>query len=385
MNRPGATWALRQRWLHPGAWWLWALGLAAAASRTTNPLLLLLIIAVAGYVVAARRPAAAWGASFGAFLRIGVFVIVLRVTFAVLIGLPVGTHLLFTLPSVGLPGWAQGIRLGGPVTLEQIVFAAMDGLRLAAMFACLGAANSLASPSRLLKALPTALYEAGVAVVVALTFAPLLVSDVARVRTARRLRGRSNSGLRGIGAAAVPVLAGALDRSIMLAAAMDSRGYGRSANVSRRTRRTTAALIIVGLVGMAIGVGAGLDAGTPTRFALPLVAIGVTMAAIGLRLAGRRGIRTRYRPDPWTGPEWLTIATGLVPAAAFFTVPYAVLNPSVTPLTWPTVSLVSMVSLLFALLPAFVTPQPPGVVQRRSNAQAEDAVDVDRLPGRVAA
>ena len=28
------------RWLHPGAWWLWALGLATAASRTTNPLLL---------------------------------------------------------------------------------------------------------------------------------------------------------------------------------------------------------------------------------------------------------------------------------------------------------------------------------------------------------
>ena len=27
--------------LHPGAWWLWAIGLAAAASRTQNPLPLL--------------------------------------------------------------------------------------------------------------------------------------------------------------------------------------------------------------------------------------------------------------------------------------------------------------------------------------------------------
>ena len=36
------------RALHPGAWWLWALGLATAASRTTNPLLLALIIAVVG-------------------------------------------------------------------------------------------------------------------------------------------------------------------------------------------------------------------------------------------------------------------------------------------------------------------------------------------------
>ena len=35
--------------LHPGAWWLWALGLAAAASRTTNPLLLALVLAVVAH------------------------------------------------------------------------------------------------------------------------------------------------------------------------------------------------------------------------------------------------------------------------------------------------------------------------------------------------
>ena len=30
--------------LHPVAWWIWALGLAAAASFTTNPYLLLALI-----------------------------------------------------------------------------------------------------------------------------------------------------------------------------------------------------------------------------------------------------------------------------------------------------------------------------------------------------
>ncbi len=48
------------RRLHPGAWWLWALGLATAASRTTNPLLLLLIIAVASLVVAVHRSDTVW-------------------------------------------------------------------------------------------------------------------------------------------------------------------------------------------------------------------------------------------------------------------------------------------------------------------------------------
>ncbi|MFZ4511286.1 MAG: hypothetical protein ACOYNJ_10045, partial [Candidatus Nanopelagicales bacterium] len=63
------------RLLHPGAWWLWAAGLAVAASRTTNPILLLLIVAVAAYVVSARRSPSPWARSFSVFLKLGLIVI----------------------------------------------------------------------------------------------------------------------------------------------------------------------------------------------------------------------------------------------------------------------------------------------------------------------
>ena len=75
------------------------------------------------------------------------------------------------------------------------------------------------------------------AVVVALTVAPQLVESVLRVRRARRLRG--GAGARPAGAAAAcccPVLEDALDRSLRLAAAMDSRGYGRRGTATRRER-----------------------------------------------------------------------------------------------------------------------------------------------------
>ena len=62
------------RALHPGAWWLWALGLATAASRTTNPLLLALILAVAGLVVASRRSDAPWAFAFKSYLWRGLIV-----------------------------------------------------------------------------------------------------------------------------------------------------------------------------------------------------------------------------------------------------------------------------------------------------------------------
>ncbi|NJA60641.1 energy-coupling factor transporter transmembrane protein EcfT, partial [Streptomyces sp. NEAU-H3] len=181
--------------LHAGAWWVWALGLAAAATRTTNPLLLALLVGVASYVVAARRTEAPWARAYGAFLRLAVVVLVIRLGFAVLLGSPVpGTHTLLTLPEIPLPEWAQGVRLGGRVTAEGVLFAFYDALRLATLLVCVGAANALASPVRLLKSLPGALYEAGLAVVVAMTFAPHLVADVRRLRAARRLRGRPDRG-----------------------------------------------------------------------------------------------------------------------------------------------------------------------------------------------
>lgn len=103
---PAAT---RSNALPAGAWWLWALGLATAASRTTNPLLLGLLVGVAGYVVAARRTDAPWARSYGAFIKIGLFVIGVRLLFSVFLGSPIpGTHEVFTLPEVPLPDWAKG-------------------------------------------------------------------------------------------------------------------------------------------------------------------------------------------------------------------------------------------------------------------------------------
>ncbi|MBW3619098.1 MAG: energy-coupling factor transporter transmembrane protein EcfT [Actinobacteria bacterium] len=349
------------RQLHPGAWWLWALGLVAVASRTWNPLLLLLVIVVAGYVVAARRTDAPWARSYAVFLRLGLVVLTVRLVFQVVLGVPQGTTELFTLPSVALPDWAAGVSLGGPVTLESVVAAATDGLRLATILACIGAANALANPKRLLAAMPAALYEIGVAVVVSLSFAPALVGGVQRVRAARRLRGRPDRGVRSMVSVALPVLEDALERSLALAAAMDSRGYGRRAEVPRRTRRLTAVLTLGGLVGMCLGLYALLDAATSPLVGTLLLAVGVLASGIGLRLAGRRAVRSRYRPDPWAAPEHWTAAAGLVAAALVVVagiVDPAGLSPSVVPLTAPPLPPLATVGVLVALLPAWLTPPP---------------------------
>lgn len=350
------------RLLHPGAWWLWAIGLGVAASRTTNPLILLLLVGAAALVVHARKPDAPWARSFGVFVRLGLLVIVIRVLIQVVFSDPLGSTIVLSLPGITLPGWLAGLRLGGDVAAESLLPALYDGMRLAAILICIGAANSLASPTRLLKSVPAVLYELGVSVVVALTFTPQLVADVSRLRQARRLRGRATSGVRAFASAAVPVLEGALERSVALAAAMDSRGYGRRAGVSLTRRRTAAGVLLVGLVASVIGCYGLLAADSPAALGLPMLAVGAGLAVAGVLAAGGGTTRTTYRPDPWRAAEWLVagagVATaGLLTAAAW--VGIAGLVAPISPPGWPALPWVGVVAAAVAATPALTAPRVP--------------------------
>jgi len=371
--------------------------MAGAASRTTNPVLLLLAGGVVAFVVAARRTDAPWSRSLVVFLRLGLVVIVLRVALVVVFGNRLPGHVLVTLPHVPLPSWARGVSIGGPVTLEAVLEALVQGLRLAVVLLCFGAANSLASPYRLLRCLPAVLYEAGVAITVALAFAPELVGSIGAVRDARRLRGRPVRGVAGLRGMAVPVLESAFDRSLQLAASMDARGYGRRVPVSRGARRWASGGTAVGLLLVTGGVYGVLVAGSLPGGGIPFVAVGAVLLGAGLAAGGRRTDRTRYRPEPWGLPEWFVAGSGAVVvgcmvAAAVLGV--AGLQFSVYPLHLPTLPLLAAAGILVGLVPAWaapierpITPAPRGREPRdpigpgRGRPTAASDVPPAQLPG----
>ena len=348
------------RMLHPGAWWLWALGLAAAASRTQNPVPLLLILVVTGFVVAARKSDAPWARSYGAFLKLALLVIAIRIVFQSLLSSgSQGPTVLFTLPEIPVPG-GTGIKLGGEVSLEAVLRAFYEGLQLAVILVCVGAANSLGSARRLLRSVPGALYEVGVAIVIALTFAPQLVTDAARVRAAHRLRGQSG-GLRSLKRLAMPVLEGALERSVELAAAMDSRGYGRTTAATPRARLVAGLFTLGGLVGLCVGVFGLLSGTSADWMGLPMLLAGSALSAAGIHFGGRNIGRTTYRPDPWALPEWLVAGSGLLAAVTMFitveTDPASLVLAGVTAV--PPVPTLATLGILTAMLPAILAPPLP--------------------------
>ena len=370
MARPART-------LHPAAWWLWAIGLAVVAGRTTNPLLLGLVIGVCALVVSARHEDAPWGRAFGLYLRIGLLIVLIRVAFRILLGGGGGSSVLFSIPEIGLPEWLAGVRLGGDVAAESLLAATYDGLRLATLVICFGAANSLANPRRLLRLVPNALHELGAAITVAASVAPQLAESVVRIGRARRLRGDGGR-RRGLRRRLLPLLEDALDRSISLAAAMDSRGYGRAAGESASRRSLTAGLLTTGLVGICIGLYGVLDTSVPWALGMPVLLAGVGLVAVGFGLAGRRARHTRYRPDTWHSAESVVVGSGalaILLAVVGGLIDPGSLHPSLAPIAWPAMAPIPSLGLLVAASPAIVAPMPP---LRAAGAGSRPARSVSR-------
>lgn len=351
------------RLLHPAAWWIWALCLAVAASRTTNPVLLLLIVAVTGWVCLERREPGQ-SAVLVAFLLVGAGAVVLRMVSVVLFGgAGGGQTVLLRLPEVTLPNWAAGVRLGGEVTAEELLTTGYQALQPAAVLVCLGAANALASPRRLLRYLPATLYDIGTALVVGLSLAPQLVDDSRTVYRARRLRGHSGRGPREVARMVVPVTAGALDRALELAASMESRGYGRTSRPDPAARHRATAVTILGLVGVLIGLYALLDGSTPPVLGLPMLLGGLVVALAALLTGASRDRRTHYRRQRWQTPETLVVVVGLVAAGVLSAGSLQSWDGMVAagqPTQWPGLPLLAVAAVLAPALAAVVSPAPVG-------------------------
>ena len=311
---------------------------------------------------------------------LALFVIVMRLFFRILLGGAQGETVLFTLPSIPLPDWAAGIQLGGVVTAEAVLTTLYESLRLAVMLLCIGAANALANPRQALRSVPAALYEASTAVVIALSVAPQLIESIQRVRRARRLRGDSTTSLRSMGTIAMPVLADAIERSLSLAAGMESRGFARTSGLP-----TKGTLPVMLVSSMAATLGVFLLLSTDFwQLSLGLMLLGMLGAGLGLRAAGARLRVTTYRPHPWRSTETLVALSGalvalivlglgwidpntLSPALLALLDP-AALTPSTDPLVWPSVPPVMLFVVALVLAPLPLTrPRPPATVESTRN------------------
>ena len=255
--------------MHPAAWILWVTCAGMIITTTSNPWYLFPLIAVAYFVYATHYRPGPTARSFRVFAIFAVITIVIRTAL---------------------------VMFDASLTINNIVYAMLEGLKLGTLLIVFGTFNSVTDPYGVLRLSPRRFHEPALAAALALSIAPRTVEAVGKVREAQRLRGMRIARWRTFPALAVPVLENGMEDAVTLAESMDARGHGR-------------------------------------------------------------GARTRYRPQPWNSPA-VTTAIAATVGATLFVVAWLggfneTLNPVTDPLTWPPAAPILVAAVALLAVPGF--------------------------------
>src|SRR6187431_751453 len=136
--------------MHPGAWMAWATCAGLVAFTTTNPWYLAVLVAVAWFVYGAHRIDGPASRSFRVFLLFGLATMVLRTALVVF----------------------------ATVNLSNIVYAALEGARLAVILVVFGTFNAVTDPYGVLRLAPRRFHEPALAAALALSIAPRTIDGL---------------------------------------------------------------------------------------------------------------------------------------------------------------------------------------------------------------
>lgn len=217
----------------------WSLAGLVVALSTTNPVYRALVALIAVNVLRTwSRPEQ----DLGYLVRAIAFSAVGAVLLNVAIG-HLGDTAIFALPG----SWPI---VGGRWTLESIAYGLDAALGLTAAVLVVAPLSYVLEPHELVDALPQSIERAGIVIAAALNLVPGIGRSFGQVRDAQTMRGWRPTGLRSWSDVIVPVAITAVEGSLELAEAMESRAFGSGPRSryapSRWTPRDSAVVVAAG-------------------------------------------------------------------------------------------------------------------------------------------
>jgi energy-coupling factor transport system permease protein len=375
---------------HTLTWLVWLSAAAYLALVNGQPLQTLLLVLATGsvFTLASRRhrtgqSAGAEGRSvegWSTFLRFGLWVWLVATLFNLLFA-HAGKLVLFVLPH----NWPL---VGGPITLEGLLYGLAHGASLFAVLLVFATFNLALDSNRLLRWLPAGLFQAGLIVSIALSFVPQMMASLKDVREAQLVRGHRFRGLRDLPPLFVPLITTALERSLTLAESLEARGFGgvspssgrggvspsswRGGPLSRPVwgHGATTAATLLSLCGLAAGLIWRATNVQPSWLGGVFLISSTLLLLAAIYLQGRGFRRTRYRLEVWHPQDtWVSVACAASMAIvaysqvqntlALFYYPYPPFSP------WPTFAPSLGVAILLIAAPGLLWPAqaarlPPG-------------------------
>jgi energy-coupling factor transport system permease protein len=330
-------------------WLAWGAAGSLPLLAGRHPIVILELLAVALVVRAVCLPPART-TSWSWLVRLSAMAVPIGIVFNIAT-VHAGDRLLATLPD-GIP------LFGGDLTWNAAIYGALSGLAIVGLVLIGTTVAAGIEWNDLMRMLPARAAGLAVAGSVAWAFLPRLALSWREIREAQTARGHRWAGPRDAVPLVVPLLAGGLDRAILMAEALESRGFGASAprSASRAGTAAVAAAVIAATTGLYLfAVGRGAPA-----LALFLLA---GLLLVALVVAGRDGAGpgvTRYRTRPWTPADSIVLAGAtaamLAAAVALQFEPELLRWDPYPVLAWPAGSIWLPLGLASLLLPAVVAP-----------------------------
>ncbi|MDQ6832170.1 MAG: hypothetical protein M3008_02125, partial [Chloroflexota bacterium] len=170
---------------HPVAWLVWAVVCTLVVATTRNPLYVLLVTICVGAAYRAVRSARPEeGARWSLVLRAAWTLTTIAILFNTLT-VHAGDRALFMAPR-SLP--LVGSVIGGPITLNALLYGVISALALGTLILTFAALNAAVGYEELLRLLPRPLTGLGVTMTVALGFLPQTIVALSEVREAQAVR-----------------------------------------------------------------------------------------------------------------------------------------------------------------------------------------------------
>jgi len=341
-------------------WLAWGLAAMTPVLLGRNPWVLLEVMIIVVVVRVVWLPRANQR-GMGWFLRIAAVFTIVGVHFNVLT-VHAGDRPFGSLPNA----WPV---IGGDLTWNALLYGVVSGFALFTLVLIGITVSSQISWLDLVYSLPARLAPIAVTGSVAWAFLPQTAIAWQQIREAQTMRGHSFRTVRDFVPIVVPLLAGGLERSLVIAETLESRGFGASGQSRLRDERRTRSLfadlgMIIGLV--AIAAAAYCAAVGLLRWALVSFGVGILGLFTASRLAATQKVMgARYRTIRWSSAD--TIVTVSSAVGALFVMGWNIVRPEslgyrVYPdLAAPQADIVLMLALGLLLVPAFA----PGGEGRR--------------------
>lgn len=218
-----------------------------------------------------------------------------------------GKTVLFNFPD----SW---ILIGGSVTLESLIYGAINGLNICAIFLLFRVLNSALSVKQLTRLIPRALYPIGMIISISLTFFPSIQRRIREIKEAQIIRGNPMKKIRDWLPILIPLLVSSLENGIILSESMTSRGF-----YTKKTKKTPI-YPIIGLVIGAFSIFSGWIFSIydyPAYCYLPLYFLGGVLILLLFKALNRQLKTTKYHQEKLSKKDFLFMGVNFFFAIIF--------------------------------------------------------------------